>query len=78
MMRLSKSIYVQDLVEVFHFKERFWIICEEVTGNFTDLLIALNTDYSENFIKYACYKVLQSMQFLHARHIIHRDIKSDT
>ena len=33
--------------------------------------------YSENCIKFICYKVLSGLKFLHERNVIHRDIKSD-
>jgi serine/threonine protein kinase len=78
LMRLSKSSFVQDIEEVFEYRQRFWIICESIVADFTELLIDFKTNYSEKFVKYACYRVLQGIQFLHEQNIIHRDIKSDS
>ena len=64
-------------VEAFIFKDRYWIILELMEGALTDVLIALNTNYSEGFCKYVLLKTLQGLDFLHKRHVIHRDIKSD-
>jgi protein-serine/threonine kinase len=46
-------------------------------GALTEFIQRMRTTYSENSCKYILRQTLLGLQFLHQRHIIHRDIKSD-
>jgi len=64
--------------ECFDFKDRLWIFLEMMDGGaLTPMLEEKNGNYPETFCKYVCLRVLQGLKYLHERHILHRDIKSD-
>jgi serine/threonine protein kinase len=57
-MQMNKGDTILNCIEAFIFRDRYWIILEIMTGALTDSLIALNTNYSENFCKYVLLKSL--------------------
>lgn len=64
--------------QCFDFKNRLWIFLEMMDGGaLTPMLEELAGKHSESFCKYVSYKVLCGLKYLHERHILHRDIKSD-
>lgn len=77
LMKLNDGESILRCIDVFDFKGRYWIIVELMSGGLTDIILNLNLGYSENICKYILYKTLKGLEFLHDRHIIHRDIKSD-
>ncbi|KAF2346253.1 Protein kinase domain, partial [Trinorchestia longiramus] len=53
-----------------------WIVMEFLeNGALTD--VVLNMRLEEGYIAAICREVLEALEFLHSRNIIHRDIKSD-
>lgn len=64
--------------ECFDFKNRLWIFLEMMDGGaLTPMLEEKNGNYPEEYCKFICLRVLQGLKYLHDRHILHRDIKSD-
>ena len=66
-------------IDGFYFKDRFWIFMEYMDGGcLTDILEAgYFSSFTEDIIQYIIFGTLKALQYLHSKHIIHRDIKSD-
>ena len=62
--------------EAFNHEGAAFMILDLMDGCITDLL-EKKIDMTENVIKHILYETLRGLLFLHERHIIHRDIKSD-
>jgi protein-serine/threonine kinase len=77
LMHLNEGDSILRCHDIFDYRNRLWIIIDLMDGCLTDVIDELDAKYSENCVKYMCYKTLSGLQFLHERHIIHRDIKSD-
>ena len=64
-------------IEAFDNGTRAFIIIELMDKNITALLTKRVMPFSEGVMKYVLKEALKGLDFLHQRHIIHRDIKSD-
>jgi serine/threonine-protein kinase CLA4 len=65
--------------EGYFYKDRFWIFLEYMdSGCLTELLEAgLQSQFTESIIRFLIHECLKALDYLHRKHIIHRDIKSD-
>lgn len=78
MLNCTQSDAIVKCYECFDFKNRLWIFLEMMDGGaLTTMLEEMGGKVSENLCKYVCYRSLLGLKYLHDRHILHRDIKSD-
>lgn len=78
MLACKENDAIVKCFECFDYKGRLWIFLEMMDGGaLTPMLEEMGGHLSESFCKFVCLRVLQGMKYLHDRHILHRDIKSD-
>jgi serine/threonine protein kinase len=75
-LQVHKADHICFCVEAYDWKKSAWLILELMEDNITSFF-DVEVDYSENVCKYIMRETLKGIRYLHQRHIVHRDIKSD-
>ena len=78
MMQRSECDSVIKYEEAYVFRGRLWIFMEYMDyGALTPLLEDRKGNIPEHIISYTLWKVVEGLAYLHSKHILHRDLKSD-
>ena len=65
-------------VDLYDFNNTVYIVLELMEqGSMVDIVTQGNMNYSEDFCRYSLYKVALGLSKMHAKQVLHRDIKSD-
>ena len=60
-MQLNQGDGILRCQDVFDYKGRYWIIIDLMDGCVTDIIQVADAKYSENIVKYMCYKTLRGL-----------------
>ena len=74
---MSRHENVVRYIECFQVQDKLWVIIELMDGGDLTSLCGKGRKWDERAIAYVCQQTLQALEFLHASHKLHRDIKSD-
>lgn len=77
-MLRCKNEYIVNYDEAFIYREKYWIFMEYLeAGCLTEIIDDHRGKVNERFIQFILLSTLKALFYLHSKHIIHRDIKSD-
>lgn len=74
---MSKHKNVVEYIDSFATPDELWVVLELMDGGDLTSLCGVTKKWTADCIAYVCGEVLQALEFLHANHRLHRDIKSD-
>lgn len=81
LMKYIDSPYVLGCEEIYDFEDQVWMFLQYMPGGELTKILKMvkNIDHelSEEFCKYTLFCVAKGVADLHAKNVLHRDIKSD-
>ncbi len=79
MMAICNHENIIKYYETYYYNDRFWIFLEYMdAGSLTEMLEGgVYQAFDENIIRFLIRESLKAIDYLHKKHILHRDIKSD-
>jgi serine/threonine protein kinase len=78
MMMCQDEDSIIKCIDAYDFKERLWVFLELMdVGALTNMLEERRGNIDEKLCAYILRRALEGLDYLHAKGIVHRDIKSD-